>query len=85
MIFCNRIKVEIDRYYDDKYHGRIATGQEVGVLVRRSILHPWRLESGDLGAMLAGDKFTWFRLKLGTYDPFGKFTVTVSPWEKIND
>jgi hypothetical protein len=40
MIFCNHIKVQIDRYYDDKYHGRIATGQEVGILVRRSILHP---------------------------------------------
>jgi hypothetical protein len=85
MILGNRVRVEINRYHIDKYHGRIATGQEIGIFTRKSMFRPWHLESGNLGVMIEGEKFNWFSLKLGRYDPYGHFTVSVILWDEYHD
>jgi hypothetical protein len=76
------VKVEIDRYFDDKYHGRIATGgsNEWFILSRKHFFAKWIVES--CGEAVIDDRvgvpFDWFPVRVGrTYNPFGKFDVTV--------
>jgi hypothetical protein len=77
-----QVKVEINRYFDDKYHGRIATGgsDEWLILSRRNFWSEWIVVSCGRGVCYKeGDSFDWFPVQVEeAYDPYGKFEVTVS-------
>jgi hypothetical protein len=78
----SRVKVEIHRYFDDKYHGRMAieSAGEWLILSRKHSFASWIVEScGDMVIYRPGESFDWFPVRVGkTYDPFGKFTVSVT-------
>lgn len=78
----SRVKVEISRYFDDKYHGRIAieSAGEWLILCRKHPFAAWTVEScGDMVIYQPGEAFEWFPVRADKeYDPFGKFNVKVT-------